>query len=73
MEGSLIEDLPDDEELDHSLQPLTLQIRGHLESMDNNSAQVEGIAVQLLASASALDSTLYRRLPAGSYSKLPSL
>ncbi|MCJ1397831.1 hypothetical protein MMC11_001027 [Xylographa trunciseda] len=44
--------------IDASLQPLLLQLRSHLESMENNATQMKGMKIALLQTAAVLESQI---------------
>ncbi|MCJ1388412.1 hypothetical protein MMC18_001259 [Xylographa bjoerkii] len=45
-------------DLDASLQPVVLQLRSHLESLENNASQIEGTNTALLETAAVLESQI---------------
>ena len=57
-------------ELHHSLQPIVEQLCNHLDSMQANTTQADGIAGEISKTAAELDRILYRRLLATKYPDL---
>lgn len=55
------------ENLDSALQPVVMQLRSHLESMESNVEQVAGISDALCATTAVLDDALFNCLDRSTY------
>ncbi|MCJ1250155.1 hypothetical protein MMC30_007381 [Trapelia coarctata] len=56
--------------LDSALQPVVMQLRSHLESMEGNAEQVAGISDALCATTAVLDDALFNCLDRSAYGSL---
>lgn len=56
--------------VDTPLEPLALQLAGHVESIRGNLQQADGVAPQLARTKAALQDVLHRYLDSGAYEQV---